>query len=63
MGRKGSCDFISFAETSGPNNDYMYTSLYVREIIKDRIIMNAYALSIVRAGCLLSSKSFTGSLR
>ena len=41
----------------------MYTSLYVREIIKDRIIMNAYALSIVRAGCLLSSKSFTGSLR
>ena len=49
-------DFISFAETSGSNNDYVY----VCEIVKDRIIMNAYALSIVRAACLLSSKSLRG---
>ena len=60
MWRKGSYVFTSFAETSGSNNDYLYTSLYVCEIIKDRIIMKAYALSIFRAGCLLSNKSLRG---
>lgn len=50
--------FICFAETSRLNNDCVYTSLYVCKIVKDWIIMNAYALSIVRAGFLLSSTSF-----